>query len=431
LYRFKKIEATLAIDSSRMHTLLIHQAFAAASDPGGTRHLELARYVVEAGDNVTIVASDVTFATGERVTPRPRLVTEEYVDGVRILRSFTPAWVRRSYLLRVFAFLVFMNTATINGLRAGPVDLVMGTSPPIFQALSAWLVAVVRRKPFLLEIRDLWPEFAIDIGVLKNPVLIALSRRLEAFLYNQATHLLVNSPAYRTYLIDKGVPSEKISLVANGVEADAFYPDSDGESVRREFLLDGKFVVTYAGAFGMANDLDTLVRAADRLGSRPDIHILLVGDGKERERLQTEVSKRNLSNITFTGPRPKWEIPNVLAASDACVAILKNIPMFRTTYPNKVFDYMAAGRPTVLAIDGVIRDVIEASHGGIFSPPGDDSALADAICQLADDPSRARQMGAAAREYVVRNFNRRDQAMSFLHLLRSIADVPVEVAAAD
>src|SRR5208283_591751 len=202
-----------------MHTLLIHQAFAATSDPGGTRHLELARYVVAAGDKVTIVASDVNYGTGERVTPRPRLVTEEHVDGVRILRSFTPAWVRRSYLLRVIAFLVFMVTATINGLKAGPVDLVIGTSPPIFQALSAWLIAVIRRKPFLLEIRDLWPEFAIDIGVLKNPVLIALSRRLEGFLYDQATHLLVNSPAYRTYLIDKGVPYGKISLVPNGVEA--------------------------------------------------------------------------------------------------------------------------------------------------------------------------------------------------------------------
>ena len=416
---------------SQMHTLLIHQAFAAASDPGGTRHLELARYVVESGDKVTIVASDVNYGTGERVTPRPRLVTEENLDGVRILRSYTQAWVRRSYLLRVSAFLTFMVTTTVNGLKAGPVDLVMGTSPPIFQALSAWLVAAIRRKPFLLEIRDLWPEFAIDIGLLKNPVLIALSRRVERFLYDRATHLLVNSPAYRTYLIEKGVPPEKVTLIANGVEAKLFSARNDSALVRIGFSLQNKFVVTYAGALGMANDLDTLIRAADRLRSRTDIHFLLVGDGKERERLQAEVSRRALENITFAGPRPKQQIPEVLAASDACVAILKNIPMFRTTYPNKVFDYMAAGRPTVLAIDGVIRDVIEASQGGIFSPPGDDAALAGAIRKLADDPARARQMGTAAREYVVRNFNRRDQAMDFLQLLRSMSGTRVEVAAAD
>ena len=164
-----------------MHTLLIHQAFAAESDPGGTRHLELARRVVAAGERFTIVASDVSYGSGQRVTPRRRFMTEEEIDGIHIIRSYTPAFVHRSYLWRVLAFLTFMISSTISGLKAGRVDLVMGTSPPIFQALSAWTVAFLRRKPFLLEIRDLWPEFAIDIGVLTNPVLIALSRWLENF----------------------------------------------------------------------------------------------------------------------------------------------------------------------------------------------------------------------------------------------------------
>jgi glycosyltransferase involved in cell wall biosynthesis len=414
-----------------MHTLLIHQAFAAASDPGGTRHLELARCVVEAGEEFTIVASDVNYGTGRRVTPRLRFATEEKVDGIRVVRSFTPAWVRRSYVLRVCAFLVFTITATINGLRAGPVDVVMGTSPPIFQAISAWLIAFVRGKPFLLEIRDLWPEFAIDIGILKNECLIWMSRRFEMFLYHRATHLVVNSPAYREYLIEKGVPSEKVSLIANGVDPSLFSPEIEDASIRNEFNFHDKFVVTYAGAFGMANDLDTLVRAADRLRSRSDIHILLVGDGKERERLHDEVAKRKLENVTFCRARPKREIPAVLAASDACVATLKDIAMFRTTYPNKVFDYMAAGRPTLLAIDGVIRDVIEKANGGIFCMPGDDVALADAILALAENPVRARQMGVAAREYVVRNFNRRDQAMNFLVLLRSMTGSRLKADRAD
>jgi glycosyltransferase involved in cell wall biosynthesis len=414
-----------------MHTLLIHQAFAAASDPGGTRHLELARSVVEAGEEFTIVASDVNYSTGRRVTPRLRFATEERVDGIRIVRSFTPPWVRRSYVLRVFAFLVFTVTATINGLRAGHVDVVMGTSPPIFQAISAWLIAVLRDKPFLLEIRDLWPEFAIDIGILKNRLLIALFRGIETFLYARATHLLVNSPAYRDYLIERGVPSEKVSLIANGVDPSLFSPEIEDSSIRNEFKFQDKFVVTYAGAFGMANDLDTLIRAADRLRSRNDIHILLVGDGKERERLYDEVAKRRLENVSFFGARPKREIPAVLAASDACVAILKNIAMFRTTYPNKVFDYMAAGRPTILAIDGVIRDVIEKADGGIFCMPGDDVALADAILALTENPVRAKQMGAAARQYVVRNFNRRDQAMKFLILLRSMAGSHLQAVGAD
>jgi glycosyltransferase involved in cell wall biosynthesis len=404
-----------------MRTLLIHQAFAAASDPGGTRHMELAGHVVKAGDKFTIVASDVNYTTGRRVTPGARLFSEQRIEGVRILRCYTPAFVHRSYVWRVFAFLAFMITSVILGLRAGPLDLVMGTSPPIFQALSAWMVARIRRKPFLLEIRDLWPEFAIDIGVLKNPVLIALSRRLEKFLYARATHLLVNSPAYRDYLVTKGIPGDKISLIPNGVDPGMFHPEDRGERAREEFGLRNKFVVTYAGALGMANDIDTLLRAAERLRDNPAAHIFVVGDGKERPRLEEQVRVRGLSNVTFAGAQPKSRVPELLAASDACVALLKNIPMFRTTYPNKVFDYMAAGRPTILAIDGVIRNVIEAARGGIFVHPGDAAGLADAILTLAGDPGLVQKMGSSAREHVVQNFNRRDQARDFIRLLRRLA----------
>jgi glycosyltransferase involved in cell wall biosynthesis len=414
-----------------MHTLLIHQAFAAESDPGGTRHLELARRAVAAGEKFTIVASDVPYGSGKRVTPRRRLMTEEQIDGIRLVRCYTPAFLHRSYLWRVLAFLTFMITSTIAGLKVGPVDLVMGTSPPIFQAVSAWAVAFLRRKPFLLEIRDLWPEFAIDIGVLTNPVLIALSRWLEKFLYRRAAHLLVNSPAYRGYLISKGVPDAKVSLISNGVEPGMFDPLDCGDSVRREFNLSGKFVVTYTGALGMANDIDTLIRAAEHLRRTANIHFLLVGGGKELERLQSDVSNRGLTNVMFTGPQPKNRVPAFLAASDACVALLKNIPMFRTTYPNKVFDYMAAGRPTVLAIDGVIREVIEAAHGGIYVSPGDDTAIADAICTLSGNPLLSNQMGKAARDYVVTHFNRRDQAQSFLQLLRSFTVEAAPVGAED
>jgi glycosyltransferase involved in cell wall biosynthesis len=414
-----------------MHTLLIHQAFSAESEPGGTRHLELARRVVAAGEKFTIIASDVSYLSGRRITRQRRLTTEEEIDGIRVVRNYTPAFLHRSYLYRVLAFLVFMITSTIAGLKVGPVDLVMGTSPPIFQAVSAWAVAFLRRKPFLLEIRDLWPGFAIDIGVLTNPVLIALSRWLEKFLYRRATHLLVNSPAYREYLISKGVPAAKVSLISNGVEPSMFDPLDGGDSVRQEFNLNGKFVVVYAGALGMANDIDTLIRAAEHLCRNANIHVLLVGGGKELERLQSDVSNRGLTNVTFAGPQPKNRVPAFLAASNACVALLKNIPMFRTTYPNKVFDYMAAGRPTVLAIDGVIREVIEAAHGGIYVSPGNDAAIADAICTLAGNPVLSSQMGKAARDYVVAHFNRRDQAQSFLQVLRSLTVQAASVAAAD
>jgi glycosyltransferase involved in cell wall biosynthesis len=272
----------------------------------------------------------------------------------------------------------------------------------------------------LLEIRDLWPEFAISLGVLQNPVLIAMSYWLERFLYARATHIVVNSPAYVDYLVHKSVPETKISLIANGVDPTMFDPQADGHTIREELALGDKFVVTYAGALGLANDIDTILRAAVQLREEPTIHFLLVGDGKERSNLERQVHTLALPNVTFTGSRPKTHMPAVLAASNACVATLKNIPMFRTTYPNKVFDYMAAGRPTILAIDGVIRHVVETARGGIYVSPGNDAALAAAVRRLHHDRTQGHAMGTAARTYVSEHFNRHRQAEQFIELVQHL-----------
>jgi len=402
------------------HLILVHQAFAAKDDPGGTRHFELGKRLVAGGTQFTVIASDLGYLTGKRVTSQRRLMTESYDDGVRILRAYTYSSLHTNYPARVVSFLSFMMTSVLVGIRAGKPDVVMGTTPPIFQGVSAWVLAAAKRCPFLLEIRDLWPEFAIDIGLLRNPVLIRIARWLESFLYARADYLLVNSPAYRDYLISRGIEAGKISLIPNGVDPAMFDPGSHAQDVRRRFGVQSKFAVTYAGAIGMANDLDVLVKAASLIVSRTDIQILVVGDGKERKRLEEEVTRLGLTNVTFTGAVPKSQMPEVLAASDACVAILRNIRMFTTTYPNKVFDYMAAGRPTILAIDGVIREVVESAGGGLFVQPGSSELLANAITYLADHPQEAAAMGQNARTYVVEHFNRDDHASQLMGLVTRI-----------
>jgi lipopolysaccharide/colanic/teichoic acid biosynthesis glycosyltransferase len=401
--------------------LLIHQAFASPGDPGGTRHYELARHCVQEGIDFTVVASNLSYLTGQRSHAPEAAIAEQNIDGVRVLRAYIYPSLHRSFFWRVVSFISFMLASVKTAFRAGKVDIVMGTSPPIFQAVSAWAVACIRRRPFLLEIRDLWPEFAVDMGVLKNPALIGLSRWLERFLYARATHLLVNSPAYRDYLIDKGIAATKISFIPNGVDPDMFDPDMKGEHIRQALNLGGKFVVTYAGALGLANDIQTVLRAAHSLSENSEIHFLIVGAGKEGGNLERLARELRLTNVTFAGSRPKSEMAKILAASDACVATLKNISMFRMTYPNKIFDYMAAARPTILAIDGVIREVVESADGGIFVPPGDDAKLAEAVRYLYEDRARAEQMGKSARAFVVEHFNRRQQAMDFVQLIRELA----------
>jgi len=401
--------------------LLIHQAFASPDDPGGTRHYEFGKHLVKCGHRFTVVAGDISYMTGRSLVDSRGLIVEHNLNGMRVLRVYTYPSFHRSFLWRAVSFLSFMCTSIIAGLQAGPVDLVMGTSPPIFQAVSAWLLAVLRQRPFLLEIRDLWPEFAIDIGILNNVLIIRLARGIERFLYARANHFLINSPAYRDYLMDKGLSGENITLIPNGVDPDLFNPQANGKTFRRELKLDEKFVVTYAGALGLANDIPTILRAAQNLRNDPKIHFLLVGDGKERVNSEKLAKQLDLSNVTFAGSRPKSDMGEILAASDACLAILQNIPMFRTTYPNKVFDYMAAGRPTILAIDGVIRKVIESAQGGIFVAPGNDMALAEAVQVLSNNRAKAQAMGRAAQSYVVENFNRQQHSRRFAHLVEYVA----------
>lgn len=400
-----------------MHTMLIHQLFVSPDDAGGTRHFELGKRLVENGHEFSIIAGTTQYYNnGSR-----RANDVEEFDGVRVFRAYSPSGFHKSYLRRVWCFVAFMWSSLMTGLRIKQVDLVMGTTPPIFQALSGCLIAKLRRLPFLLEVRDLWPEFMIDIGLLKNPLLIWVARRVEHFLYRNATQILVNSPAYRDYLIKKGVPEERIHFVANGVDTSMFAPDASGDAFRSEWKLEDKFVVTYAGAMGIANDLDTMLDAAALLQDDERIQFLMVGDGKERPRLEQRVDDEGLKNVTFTGPIPKSRMSEVLAASDSCVATLKNIPMFATTYPNKVFDYMAAARPIILGIKGVIRDVVEAADAGVPIEPGSGQELAEAVRKLSADLPQSREMGHAGREYVSLHFNRDTQAREFQTLLEGMA----------
>lgn len=403
-----------------MKILLINQAFVSPDEPGHTRHFEMAKFLQTRAHELVIVASDLNYQTGKRTIERKGIFAEQNIEGVKILRSYIYPALHRSYFWRVISFFSFMFSSIYTSFQVKDVDLVMGTTPPIFQAVSAWFVAWIRRKPFLLEVRDLWPEFGVSMGVLKNPLVIGLARWLEKFLYKRATHILVNSPAYKDYMISKNVPADKIAFIPYGTDIDMFNPNIDGSAIRKALNVEDKFIVLYAGALGQANDIDTILRAAQRLKENDKIYFVLFGDGKERQRLQNKATEMNLSNVIFAGVRPKKEMPKVIASANVCLAILQDIPMFRTTYPNKVFDYMASGRATVLVIDGITRDLIESSYGGVFVQPNDDKGLADTILDLSQNPDIVNQMGKNAREFLVGHLNREDKLNETLILLESL-----------
>ena len=402
-----------------MHILLIHQAFAALDEPGGTRHHELARFLAGEGHRVTVITSPVSYltgATGNAVSREPSPGDED--ENVTILRAYTYRALHKSFIHRVIAFFSFMVSSFFMGLRVKKVDLVWGTSPPIFQGWTAWMLARLKRVPFLFEVRDLWPEFAIAVGVLKNPTLIKMSLWLEKFLYRHADRVIVNSPGFIEHVKSRGADS--VELIPNGADPAMFAGSDSGKSFRKQHRLDDSFVALYAGAHGLSNDLGVVLDAAKSLEFKPGIKIVFLGDGKEKPNLQAQAEMMQLENVLFLPPVPKSEMPAALAGGDACIAILKPLEAYKTTYPNKVFDYMAAARPVILAIDGVIREVVESAGCGVFVPPGDAQIMAQTISSMADDRGQCRKMGLAGRSYLEQNFSRTAIAGKLLELMKEM-----------
>lgn len=402
-----------------MHILLIHQAFVALGEPGGTRHHELARYLAQRGHDVTIIASPVSYLTGRVGEPGEPSGGDLLDEHITILRTYTYSALHRSFIHRVFSFLSFMASSFWAGLEVGQVDLVWGTSPPIFQGVTAWALARLKGVPFLFEVRDLWPAFAIDVGVLRNPLLIKLSLWLERFLYRHADQMLANSPGFVEHIAQRG--AREVLVVPNGVDPFMFDPFENGAGYRQQHDLAGRYVVMYAGAHGMSNDLGVVLEAARLLQDQPEIAVVFVGDGKEKPALQAQAAQMGLYNVYFLPPVPKDGMAQALAAADACIAILKPIKMYGTVYPNKVFDYMAAGRPVILAIDGVIRQVVEEAEAGVFVQPGDPVALADAIRKLAGDRERGVEMGLRGRKHVEAHFDRAELAGRLAEIFEQLA----------
>jgi len=402
-----------------MHLLLIHQAFASLDEAGGTRHYEMARFLVSRGHRVTIVASPVSYLTGKSQTDKVRwLEREQPEEGITILRVFTYPALHKSFFHRLVSFFSFMISSFLVGLSVKQVDLVWGTSPPIFQGVTAWLIARIKGVRFLFEVRDLWPAFASAAGVLRNPSLIRLSEGLERFLYRHADRVMVNSPGFIEHVSRNG--ARWVELVPNGADPSMFDPHQNGSRMRQQWGLEGEFVVLYAGAHGLSNDLEVVLQSANILRDEPHIRFVLVGDGKEKFRLIRQAEEMGLTNVIFMPPVAKKEMSEILSAADACLAILKPLEWYKTTYPNKVFDYMAAAKPVVLAIDGVIREVVETHNAGIAVPPGDPQALAQVIRSLAADPQKTREMGLAGRRAVENCYNRRQFSIRLAEIIEEM-----------
>ncbi len=407
-----------------MHILVFHQFYLFPGAPGCSRFNEFARLWTELGHRVTVVAGTVNYATGEApLEYRGRLLTRERDGAVEVIRAWVPPSFSNGYVGRAVGFGGFAAAAGAAIAIVDRPDVVVATSPPLPIALPGIAAAKRFGVPLVLEVRDLWPESAVTTGVLSagSPFTAALYR-LEREAYRIADRINVLTPAFRDDILNRGLAGpDKIWFVPNGADTDAFTPGEPDRQLRVSLGWGDRFVAMYAGAHGRANALRQLIETADVLRSRADILIACVGDGPERGALAEEAKSRGLENIRFHGPFAKARMPDLVRACDLGLAVLQNNPTFRTVYPNKVFDYMACGKPTVLAIDGVARALVcDEAGAGLFAEPENARQIADAIAALADNPARCKEFGARGGLWVRANVQREALARRYANLLQTL-----------
>ena len=408
-----------------MKILVIHQYFLGKGGAGGSRWNQFAKYFAEAGHEVTVLAGMLEPVKAVKL-PQYKgkfIVKENEGPGVTVYRCHVSESYNRSFLGRAWAYLSFFLSSMWAGLfKVSRPDVIIATSPPLTVAPAMWHLARWHRVPAVFEVRDLWPESAIDTGVLTNKRVIHALYRLEAKAYRRAAWINVLTPAFAETLAEKkGVPREKISMIPNGADLDIMQPGPKDNEVRKQLGLEGKFVVSYFGAHGRANRLGQLLDVAEKLkGPHPEVRILLVGDGMEKPMLVEEARGRGLDNLVFVEVVAKEKVCDYINASDVCTAVLMKNDTFKTVYPNKVFDYMSCKRPILVAIDGVARKLVEDAEAGLFCEPENPEAFVAALLTLKNDPERMICMGESGYRHVVEHYSRKGMAKAYLKVLEGV-----------
>jgi len=401
--------------------LYISQYFVSADQPGGVRHWQHTRALARAGHDVSVVTSYVQHK--ERTVPERyagRKMVHEVEDGLDVWRTYSTPGYGRDLRSRVASYGTFAWWSALASLRTPKPDVVVASSPSLPSAAAAAALARVRGARFLLEVRDLWPDSAIAMGLVNDTRTIAVARALEKYCYRRADRIVALTEGIRDGMIDLGVSPAKITLITNGVDLEI--GGVEGAPPAPAPVPDDAFVAMYVGAHGTYSSLETVLDAADRLRDLPEARVVLVGGGDRKPSLVEEAERRKLDNVVFIDSVPKREVPAWLARADVCLLPYQDNPLFAGALPNKAFDYLGAARPIIAAAPtGELTAMVERAGCGVAVPPEDGAALAAAIRALAADREGARRMGASGRAYALEHYDRAALAARFVGVVESLA----------
>jgi glycosyltransferase involved in cell wall biosynthesis len=401
-----------------MHILFFSHYYPPEVNAPASRTSEHCRAWHNDGHEITVVTCAPNHPAGVVYSGyRNGLWKVETIDGIRVIRLWTFVAANQGFLLRTLNYLSYLFSVLVALPWLPRVDIVISTSPQFFCGLAGLLAKRANGAPWVLEIRDLWPESIVSVGAMRRGMIVRCLERLEALAYRRADRIVAVTDSFARHIAVRGGDPKRIAVVKNGVDLDLFKDRGDAVDLKRTLGLEGKFVAAYVGTHGMAHGLETILEAAALLRDDPRIAFLLVGDGAERAALLRAKAESKLPNVVMLGQQPKAGMPQIWRTADASLILLRRNETFKTVIPSKMFEAMAMRRPVILGVEGEARGILEEAGAGLAITPESATELAAAVVRLADDAVLARRLGERGRAHVEARFDRRVLAKQYLEIL--------------
>lgn len=367
-----------------MHILFLTDNFPPEGNAPATRTYEHAIRWVSKGHKVTVITCAPNFPEGKVFDGfKNKLYDVSELGGIRVVRVKTYITANEGFVKRILDYMSFMVTGFFAGLFQKKTDVIVATSPQFFCVCAGWALSAVRRKPFIFELRDIWPASITAVGAMKDSKAIRLLEKIEMFLYKRADAIVSVTHAFKQELIERGVDGSKIDVVLNGVDLSKYEPQEKDAELAKQYGLEGKFVAGYIGTHGMAHGLEHIVDVAERLQSNDDIRVVFAGGGAARQKVVDLVEKKQLKNVVLIDRQPKEMMPRLWSLCDVSLVPLINSDLFKTVIPSKIFECMGMGIPTIMSVpEGEATDIIRKTESGIVIESENVNQIATAVDKL-------------------------------------------------
>jgi glycosyltransferase involved in cell wall biosynthesis len=403
-----------------VHVLFLTDNFPPEVNAPASRTFEHCREWVKAGHRVTVITCAPNFPKGKVFDGyRNKLWQRETMEGIEVVRVWSYITANEGFVRRILDYQSYMASAIVASLFIRKVDVIVGTSPQFFTACAAYVASRLKFRPYVFELRDLWPETIKAVGAMKNARAIELLEKLELFLYRKSAKVISVTKSFKKNLISRGIDGSKIEIVTNGVDISHFTPRPKDEALTKQLGLEGKFVAGYIGTHGLCHGLETLVTAAERLRGT-GIVFLFLGDGARKQFLRDMAAEMKLDNVVFIDSVPKAEVPRYWSILDVSVIHLQKAELFTTVIPSKLFESMGMGLPVLHGVEGESADIVRDEHAGIPFEPENVDELVAALRRLKENPAELEQFKASCLKGA-QNYDRTNLALKMMRILESVA----------